>query len=188
MSNVFALRDSLAGLAGDTGAHAVTVAAEFGRAVLLCAKDGNKNPLDAAQEFIGKLKGSSKAVKSVKDGYAAAIAAAGFLVITEKTLADSREKGEKRMPAPAALDLSEAVSEAFILAFSTRFNAPKVARAEKPAAEKIDVEAIKADRDNWKDKAQRAKAEVSALKAQLRAMESTATARAVWADAAPIEA
>lgn len=139
MSNVFALRDSLAGLAGDTDAHASTVAAEFGRAVLLCAQHGNKNPLDSAHEFMGTLKGSSKAIKAVKDGYAAAIAAAGFLVVTEKALADGRDKGAKRMPAPDALALSESVAEAFVLAFATRYNAPAKARAEKPAAAKVDV-------------------------------------------------
>ena len=188
MSNVFTLRDSLAGLAGDVGTHASAVAAEFGRAVLLCAQHGNKNPLDAAHEFMGTLKGTSKAVKSVRDGYGAAIAAAGFLVVTEKTLADARDKGDKRMAAPEALALSVVVSEAFFLAFATRYNAPAKARAEKPAAEKVDVEAIKADRDIWKDKAQRAMAEVASLKSTLSALQATAAARAVWTDAEPVEA
>ena len=192
MSNVLALRDSLAGLAGDVGTHASTVAAEFGRAVLLCAQHGNKNPLERAHEFMGTLKGTSKgtskAVKSVRDGYGAAIAAAGFLVVTEKTITDARDKGEKRISAPDALALSVVVSEAFILAFATRYNAPAKARAEKPAVVKIDVEALTAERDAWKAKAQQAFGEVSALKSQLSALQATAAARAVWTDAEPVEA
>lgn len=131
MSNVFALRDALQGLAGDKGAHVATVAAELSRAVAMLVQHGNINPLTTAAEFMATVKGKSKAALSLLDAWRAAVGAVPFVTLTGDEAKDTRPKGGKRGTATEAETLADAAAEAFTLAYGTRWNAPK---ATKPKA------------------------------------------------------
>jgi hypothetical protein len=126
----FALRNALQGLAGNKGQAAAAVAALVTGATMQALQHGNLNPLQAAAEGVSALKGTSKKQTAVREGFAAALQAAGFTVQGGK-VTDTR--ATKRMPAAEAAPVADAAGEAFMLAWGAIDATPVQAKGKAQA-------------------------------------------------------
>src|SRR6185312_5622432 len=135
-TNVYALRDALAGLAGDKGAHVADVAARIADAVAAVVIHGNKMPLQGAAIGLAELKGKAKAVRAVKAGFSAAVGAVPFVAVgADGVVADSRAK--KRGTAEDAAALAEAAADAFTLTFGAIWHAAPTAGKASAKADPV---------------------------------------------------